>query len=200
MRGMRFPAAVAAAVSCVLAAPPARAQEATTQTGFVAAVGEGTVLVSNVPIGQPGGRIMMVPRDGAPPPPAGAAGKAEGTTGETKAGEAKGGEAPATFTFKKEDGKDVAAKKPGEAGGEGQVITLSREDVEKMKGGWVQADPDAKPAPRTEGADEQVVFTEFQVTADTERPAELAPGAKVKVTYTVEGERKVARKIEVVKE
>jgi len=80
------------------------------------------------------------------------------------------------------------------------VITLSREDAEKTKGMWVQADPDAKPAPRTEGGDEKVAFTEFHVTADTERPAELAPGTKVKVTYTVEGEKKVARKIEVVKD
>jgi hypothetical protein len=181
MRRSRFLAAVAAAVSFVVVTGSVRAQEATTQIGFVAAVGEGTVLVSNLPIGQPGGRMMMIQKEGA-------------------AGESKGGEAQATFTMKKEDGKEAAAGKPVEAAGEGKVITLSREDAEKMKGMWVQADPSAKPAPRAEGAGEKVAFTEFHVTADTERPAELAPGTKVKVTYTVEGERKLARKIAIVKE
>lgn len=201
MRGSRFPAALAAVASFTVVAWSAGAQEPTTAVGFVAAVGEGTVLVSNVPIGQPGGPMTMVQRDGAPPPPpAGAATPVP--SGEAKtgaAGEATAGDAPPTFTVKKADEKEAAAGKPVEAG-EGKVMTLSREDAEKMKGLWVQADPNAKPAARTEGADEKVAFTEFQVTADTERPAELAPGTKVRITYTIEGEKKVARRIEIVKE
>jgi len=203
MRGSRFLAALTSAASFTVVASLTGAQEPTTAVGFVAAVGEGTVLVSNVPIGQPGGRMMMVQQEDAPPPPPPAGAAVPAPSGEAKAGtagEAKAGDAPPTFTVKKADEKEAAADKPGEAAGRGKVITLSREDAEKMKGMWVQADPDAKPATRTEGADEKVAFTEYQVTPDTERPADLAPGTKVEVTFTVVGEQKVATKIEIVKE
>lgn len=204
MRGYRFAAALAA-VSLVLVASPARAQDALTETGFVAAVGEGTVLVSNVPLGQGGGRMMLIQREGAPPPPPPAVAVAPASPGEARTGadarsEARGGSAPPTFVARKADEKEAGGVKPGEAAGDGKVITLSRQDAEKLKGTWAQADPDAKPAPRTEGADEKVAFTEFQVTPGTERPADLAPGTKVRITYTVEGAKKVATKIEIAKE
>jgi hypothetical protein len=202
----------------VLAAP-ARTQNSGAvepETGYVISLRGNTLTLSNVPLRGAQGGGAAGPRIVARSP--------DGGTRELKGKEAE----QAMKRMRSEGGgtsinvNEVNGKRTYTATGpDGKSRELTQEEFENLRkkmeskggGSMMMHAPDASQPPpaRSEQSDgktksaqagekRKVQFSRFSVTDKTSKPGDLARGTRVKVHYRLEGEKKIATRIELVTE
>ena len=201
------------------------ADAAETETGYVISLRGNTLTLSNIPMGNRGSgggagpRIVMRSPDGSTRELKGeearqAMARARGNSTSINVREVNG---KRTYTVRGPDGKTrdltqeefekLQKKMESEGGGRsgGRMMMRSTDDSQSppVRSAQPEGATMTATAAATKGEKKserkKVQFSRFAVTDQTSKPDGLARGTKVKVQYRLEGEKKIATKIAIVK-
>lgn len=196
MQMRRFSLTFLAATALLLAAgslawgqAPAKRLKSGKDSGFVASLSDSSLTLTNIPL--------------PPAPPEG--GFVAGVPAGEKAGDAKPSAQPQMRVLNETEAKEMQKKATSEGTPQPMVLQsappagksgdASKEEVKQWH--FEMAPVSGKDRPKMAIAgDGEVKFTEFQLTAKTRRAARLEVGTRVVVHYRIEGDKKIATRIE----